>query len=236
MKILGLIPARGGSKGIKNKNLADVGGHPLISYVITALKQADLVDRVLCTTDSPKIAETAISLGAEAPFLRPAELARDDSPTYPALTHAVTTLEQLDGFKPDYIVTTQPTYPLIQSKQIDDAIRLAAKKHADSVITVCELDHDCHPYNIRRIEESGKTAFWMTNEHYEFPTRQSKPKFHKFGNLYVSSYDTVVNQGKLEGDANYAIVIDALFSLDVNTKEDLSIIETVLKNGGPTNA
>jgi len=230
MKILGLVPARGGSKGIKDKNIIEVAGKPLIGHVLAALQKSTFVDKVICTTDSEKIAEVARAYGAETPFLRPAELAEDSSAVYPALVHAVQKLEEIQKYKPDYIVTVQPTSPLISSEQIDATVNLAIEKKADSAITVVSLDHDCHPYNIREVLSDGTVKFWMEDEHYKFPTRQSKPSFYKFGNLFVSSYNTLVNKGKLEGENNYSLEIDAKSALDVNTMEDLKTIEDILKN------
>ena len=228
MNILGLIPARGGSKGIKNKNIIELAGKPLISYVISALKNSEFVGRVVVTTDSDEIATIAKQYGAEVPFMRPAELAQDNSPTYPAIKHAVLEMEKL-GFRADYIITAQPTYPLMQTEEIDAAINLAVEKNADSVITACELGHDCHPYNIRKINQDGTVSFWMEDEHYKFPTRQSKPKFYTFGNIFVSSYKTIVEDCRLEGKKNYLIEIEKDNHLDVNTEEDLKEIERIIK-------
>lgn len=228
-KILGLIPARGGSKGIKNKNIINLAGRPLISYAIRALKKSRLVDKIICTTDSQQIAKVAKKYGAEVPFLRPAELAQDNSPVYPALVHAVKKIEELQGYWPDYIVMVQPTYPLVQAEQIDKAVQLAIDKRADSVITVVALEHDCHPYNIREILPDGRIKFWLEKEHYQFPSRQLKPKFYKFGNLFVSKYNTLVKKGRLEGEKNYALEIDKIFALDINEKQDLEIIQVLIK-------
>lgn len=229
-KILALVPARGGSKSIKNKNIINLAGKPLIAYVIEALKKSKAVDKIVCTTDSEVIAKIAQKYGAEVPFMRPKELALDISPVYPALTHAVKMLEKLQNYRPDYIVMVQPTSPLVDPGQIKAAIQIAIQKKADSVITTVNLDHDCHPYNIREILSDGRIKFWMEKEHYQFPTRQSKPQFRKFGNLYVSSYDTLIKKGRLEGENNYALIVDKNTTLDINTPEDIKEIEYFLKN------
>lgn len=229
-KILGLVPARGGSKGIKNKNIIDLAGKPLISYVIEALKKSAVVDKIVCTTDSELIADVARQYGAETPFLRPAELAQDNSPVYPALAHAVKTLEETGNYRADYIIIAQPTYPLMKPEQISAAVKLAEEKEADSVVTVVKLDHDCHPYNIRAILPDGRIKFWMDKEHYQFPTRQSKPGFYKFGNLIITSYNMLMTKGILEGEKNYPLEIDKSSSLDINVPEDLPEIEYILKS------
>ena len=229
-KILALVPARGGSKGIKNKNIINLAGKPLIAYVIEELKKSKMVNRIVCTTDSEVIAKVAKKYGAEVPFYRPAELAQDTSPTYPALVHALKKFEELEGYKPDYIVTAQPTYPLTLPKHIDDATQKAIEMKADSVITAVPLDHDCHPYNIRQVLPDGRVKFWKEKEHYLYPTRQSKPKFYTFGNIFVSSYKTLIKHGRLEGKKNYLIEIEKIHHLDINTPDDLKEIEYYLKN------
>ena len=229
-KILGLVPARGGSKGIKNKNIINLAGKPLIAYAIEALKKSKMVNRIVCTTDSELIASVAKKYGAEAPFMRPTELAQDNSPTYPALVHALKTLEKLDGYKPDYVVTAQPTYPLILPEQIDAAVKKAVEMRADSVITAVALEHDCHPYNIRHILPDGTVRFWKEKEHYLYPTRQSKPKFYTFGNVFVTSYETLIKKGRLEGKKNYLIEIKPIYHSDINTQEDLDKIADYLKD------
>lgn len=227
-KILALVPARGGSKGIKNKNIIDLAGKPLIAYVIEALKKSKTVNRIVCTTDSELIAKVAKKYGAEVPFMRPAELAQDTSPTYPALVHALKKLEELEGYKPDYVVTAQPTYPLTRPEHIDNAARKAIEMKADSVITAVALEHDCHPYNIRHVLPDGRVRFWKEKEHYLYPTRQSKPKFYTFGNIFVTSYETLIKHGRLEGDKNYLIEIEPVYHLDINTQDDLDNIALYL--------
>ncbi len=229
-KILGLIPARGGSKGIKNKNIINLAGKPLIAYAIEALKKSKAVDKIVCTTDSELIAKVAERYGAEIPFLRPRELAKDTSPVYLALAHAIKMLEKLQNYKPDYIVMIQPTSPLVLPEQISAAVKMVIRKKADSVITAIDLEHDSHPYNIRDILPDGRIKFWMEKEHYKFPTRQSKPQFRKFGNLYVSSYNTLIRNGRLEGKKNYALKVDKNTTHDINTLEDIWEIECFLKS------
>ena len=228
MNIVAIITARGNSRGLKNKNIVKVCGKPLISYVITALKKAKSVDKVIVTTDSPAIAGISKKYGAEVPWLRPASLARHNTPTYPVIAHAVKKLQE-EGYKADYALTVQPTSPLLQPQQVDKAVSLAIKKKADSVITACPLSHDCHPYNIRTINSGGIVKFWKEKEHYKHPTRQIKPKFYTAGNLWVSSYDTIMGKGRLEGKKNYKVEIDKIYALDIDTKEDIPQAERVIK-------
>lgn len=227
--VLGLVPARGGSKGIEDKNIVDVAGRPLVSYAIEAMEESRLVDRIVCTTDDETIADVAREWGAEVPFMRPAEMARDDSPVYPALVHAVRQVGTRLDFQPDYVTTVQPTEPLVRATQIDRAIEKAVAEGAESTITAVQLEHDAHPYNIRLKRDDGRVEFWMEEEHYEYPTRQSKPTFYTFGNVYVTRRDVLVEQERLEGDDNYLVLIDSVSALDVNTPEDLEEVEYHIK-------
>ena len=117
---LAIVPARGGSKSIPKKNIVDLGGKPLLSYSINAIKQSKSVSRVLVTTDDSLIANVAKDYKADVPFLRPKELAQDQTPTIPVIVHALQWLEEHEGSKPDYVLLVQPTEPFIRSEQFDD--------------------------------------------------------------------------------------------------------------------
>ena len=127
MTVLGVIPARGGSKGIPDKNLALVGGRPLLAYTADAVKGSARLTRTIVSTDDARIADSARSLGLDVPFLRPSSLAADDTPMLPVLQHAVDTLKS-DGFRADIVVLLQPTSPLRRGEHIDAAVALAAAR------------------------------------------------------------------------------------------------------------
>jgi N-acylneuraminate cytidylyltransferase len=118
-RILALVPARGGSKGLPRKNILPLGGHPLIAWSIAAGLQAETVGRVVCSTDDPEIAEVAARCGAEVPFLRPAELAMDDTLDLPVFQHAMDWLEREQGWRADVVVQLRPTSPLRFPGQVD---------------------------------------------------------------------------------------------------------------------
>ena len=227
-----VIPARGGSKAIPRKNLASLGGDPLISYMVRASRAAKTVTRTVVSTDDAEIAEVAASFGAEVPFLRPNELAQDASPTLPAIVHAVVTLEAKEGRKPDLVTLLQPTSPFTRADQIDAAVaRLVADPKADSVTTVVEIDHVNHPYNVRRIAPDGSVDFFMQDEHYKFLTRQSKPPFYRFGNLYVMRRDVLIEQNSLFGKRCLPQVVDLASCFDINDAQDLRMAEAMLHVG-----
>ena len=227
-----VIPARGGSKAIPRKNLAPLAAHPLISYMVRAARAARTVTRTVVSTDDAEIAKVAASYGAEVPFLRPAELAQDASPTLPAIVHAVATLEAREGRKPDLVTLLQPTSPFTRADQIDAAVgRLLADPSADSVTTVVEVDHVNHPYNVRRIAPDGSVDFFMKAEHYQFLTRQSKPPFYRFGNLYVMRRDVLIEQNSLFGKRCLPQIVDLASCFDINDAQDLRMAEAMLRVG-----
>ena len=143
-KVLGVIPARGGSKGIPDKNLALVGGRPLLAYTADAVKESKLLTRTIVSTDDARIADCARSMGLEVPFMRPSSLAGDEAPMLPVLQHAVETLEA-DGFHADIIVLLQPTSPLRRGEHIDAAVKWLERAGGDSVVSVVEVPHQFNP-------------------------------------------------------------------------------------------
>lgn len=223
-----IIPARGGSKRFPGKNIYPLLEKPLLSYPIEAAKKAKLVDRVIVSTDSEEIARAAKEYGAEVPFMRPAELAQDSSSVIDVMIWTVQELERQEGYHADYAILLQPTTPIILSEQIDEAISIALEKNADSVVSVAEVDTINHPYNIREIKEDGTITFWQYDLHYKYYAKKPKPKFYHAANLWLSSYETLTRERLLEGKRNYPLIVPAVYSLDIDYKEDLELIEAYL--------
>lgn len=152
-KFLALIPARAGSKGIKDKNIIDLKGKPLIAYSIEAAKRSKYIDRVVVSTDGDDIASVAKDWGADVPFLRPDYLASDTAKTIDAVLHCIQELEK-SGEKYDYLVLLQPTQPLRQGFHIDEAIEKILELEAQSLASVSKVKE--HPVLIRTISENGE--------------------------------------------------------------------------------
>ncbi len=153
-EMLALIPARGGSKSIPRKNIRPFAGHPLIAYSIAAGLAAELVTRVIVSTDDEEIAAVARRYGAEAPFLRPAELAQDHTPDLPVFQHALEWLAEHEGYQPEIVVQLRPTSPFRRVAHIDQAMyRLLEQPEADSVRTVCVPFQN--PFKMWRIGPDG---------------------------------------------------------------------------------
>jgi len=228
-RTLAIIPARGGSKSIPDKNIVLLGGAPLISYAIQAIGKAETVDRVIVSTDSEKIADVARRFGAEVPFLRPAELAEDTTPTIPVIRHAIEWLEREEGFRPDYVLLVQPTEPFVQGEHIDAVFHRMIEKGADSGITMIPVPRIFHPYHVRRETNGGYLEFDQDVLHYAHPNRQSDPKRFAFGNLYWFRRDAFLRENRIEVGTRVGVEIDSLFAHDINTKSDLILAESLLK-------
>lgn len=154
MRLLAVIPARGGSKGLPRKNIRKLAGLPLIVYSIRAGQAASSVDRLVVSTEDAEIAAVARDNGAEV-IERPAELARDDTPTRPVIQHAVDTLAR-DGYTPDAVLTLQPTSPLRTARHIDEAAALfAADSSADSLVSCVRVPHIFHPHSVMRLSKDN---------------------------------------------------------------------------------
>ena len=172
MKVLAVIPARGGSKSIPRKNLADVNGRPLLSFVIEAARSARRLQRVVVSTEDDEIAAVAREWGAEVPFRRPDDLATDEISILPVVRHAMWEMDQL-GFAADAVLSLQPTSPFLEGDDIDRAVAKLEETGADSVVSVQLIAHE-HPFWVKKLEGDRVTAFnEYTNE--SFLQRQDLP-------------------------------------------------------------
>ncbi len=168
MRLLAVIPARGGSKGIPRKNLYPLSGKPLIGWTIAAARAAKSLDRIVVSTDDEEIAAVARRLGVEA-MMRPVELAQDRSPTLPVLQHVVAVLAEA-GYHPDAVMTLQPTSPLRTAQHIDEAAALfAADSQADSLVSTIAVPHIFHPLSVMRRDTAGYLVPFL---HGDMPLRR----------------------------------------------------------------
>lgn len=228
---LALVPARGGSKSIPRKNIALLGGQPLIAYCLAAIKKSRFVSRLIVTTDDPEIAEVSRRYGAETPFLRPADLAQDSTPTIPVITHALEWLSENEKFLPEYVLLVQPTESFVQSQQIDQLFELVRKKNADSGITMISVPRIFHPYHVRKVTDEGWLEFDRPEDHYAHPNRQSDSKRFAFGNCYWFRRDAFLREKKIEVGRRVGLEIDPLTAHDINNPADLAMAEFLLERG-----
>jgi CMP-N,N'-diacetyllegionaminic acid synthase len=219
MNVLAVIPARGGSKGIPNKNLANAAGRPLLAYTADAARGAKRLTRIIVSTDDAAIADAARHLGLDVPFMRPASLAADDAPMLPVLQHAVKTMREY-GFAADAVVLLQPTSPLRRAEHIDAAIDLLEQSGADSVVSVVEVPHQFNPVSVMRLEGDRLQPF---SDGPLVTRRQDKPRvFARNGPAVVAVRTSVIEGGSLYGDDCRALVMNSDESLDIDSPADLA--------------
>jgi CMP-N,N'-diacetyllegionaminic acid synthase len=198
MRVLGIVPARGGSEGIPGKNVRPLGGKPLLVHTAEAALAARLLSRVVLTTDDERIAEVGRGCGLEVPFLRPAELAMDDTPTLPVLQHAVAELEKT-GDRFDAVCLLQPTSPFRRAGDIDGCIELLESAGLDAVVSVLPVPPEHNPHWVYFREGDGLLRL-ATGEDQPIPRRQElPPAFHRDGSVYVTRRNVLMEGNSLYG-------------------------------------
>lgn len=226
--MLGVIPARGGSKAIPDKNIATVAGLPLIAWTIAAARSAGMLQRVIVTTDSPRIVEIAVRFGAEAPFLRPPDLAQDDTPGIEPILHALRWLEEHEASRPDYCLVLQPTSPLRTGNDIKAAVALAREKNADSVVSVCATKH--HPYWMKRVAEDGRLEDFTAASRTHARRQDLPPVYSLNGAIYLVRPAVLLRQRTFYTSCTYAYVMPAARSLDIDSAWDMQLADLILKD------
>ena len=219
MRVLGLVPARGGSKGVPRKNVRPLGGKPLLQWTAEAALAATRLDRVVLSTEDEEIAQVGRRCGLEVPFMRPAELAGDDTPTLPVVAHALDAL-QAAGSVFDAICLLQPTSPFRAAADIDGCITLLEESGADCVITVLPVPAEHNPHWVYFRDGDGVLRL-STGEAQPVARRQALPAaWHREGSVYVSRCEVVLEQGSLFGRRTMGYSIDPSRSVNIDDEED----------------
>lgn len=219
VNIVTVIPARGGSKSIPKKNIREFKGKPLIQYSIEYSLKCPLVSHTVVSTDSQEIADIARKGGAKVPFLRPAEYARDDTPDYPVIRHALDTLEQMLRKVIDYIVLLRPTSPLRPPGLIERSIELFncfPEAHSVRSVTPCSQ----HPYRMWKIVDGFMTGYETTfHEPYNLPRQKLPPVYFQTGDIEIIRRETLI-KGSISGDKILPLVIEPDEVLDIDSELD----------------
>jgi CMP-N,N'-diacetyllegionaminic acid synthase len=228
MKVLGLIPARGGSKGVPRKNIRLLCGKPLLAYTVEAAFRSSLLTRVVLSTEDEEIAATGRALGLDVPFLRPAELAQDATPTLPVIKHALDFFAARDE-QFDAVCLLQPTNPLRRAEDIDNCIRLLAESDADAVISVLPVPHEYNPKWVYWHTEIGEMIL-TTGETEPVSRRQDlPPAFHRDGSVYVTRTEVLTNYGNLYGKKVRGYEIAPENTVNIDTIEDWKRAERMIE-------
>lgn len=227
-KVLAVIPARGGSKGVPRKNLRPICGRPLISYTIEHARTAQhLFHRIIVSTDDEEIASVARQCGAEVPFLRPANLARDESPVIPMLQHAVNFVEQQDGITMDWICLLQPTEPFRTSTDLEQCLELGVAGGCDSVISVVRV-FATHPILMKRIEGDRLLPFCLEEREGTRRQEYDPPAYMRNGSIYLTRRDVLMRQNSIWGQTIRPYVMPLERSVSIDTELDLKLAEIMM--------
>ena len=231
-RVLGVIPARGGSKGVPRKNIRLLAGKPLLQYTAEAALACRHLTRVVLTTDDQEIAALGRQCGLDVPFLRPPELARDDTPTLPVLQHAVRTLEAA-GDRYDAICLLQPTCPFRRAEDIDACADLMRRTQSDSVMTILPVPPEHNPHWVYFKTPDGFLKL-STGEDSPIPRRQLlPPAFHREGSVYLVRRDVLMKQNSLYGSKVVGYPIETSRSVNIDTLEDWARAEALLLQRPP---
>jgi YrbI family 3-deoxy-D-manno-octulosonate 8-phosphate phosphatase len=234
--VLAIVPARGGSKGIPRKNIRSFAGYPLVAYSIMAGLRAETVSRVIVSTDDEEIADVARRFGADVPFLRPAELAQDNSLDLPLFQHALTWLAEHEDYRPDVVVQLRPTSPIRPRTCVDDAVRLLlSHPEADSVRGVVPAGQN--PHKMWRIDlASGQMSPLLTvdgvKEPYNAPRQALPPVYWQTGHIDAIRPATILKKNTMSGDVILPLLIDPRYTVDIDNPSDWAKAEWLLLNGG----
>lgn len=229
MRVLGVIPARGGSKGVPRKNIRLLCGKPLIQYTAEAALAAHSLVRVVVSTEDKEITAIARSCGLDVPFLRPQELAQDTTPTLPVIQHVVHWLEERDDYY-DAICVLQPTSPLRTADDIDRCIELLENTGADSVVSTLPVPFDYNPHWVYFQDNRGFLNL-CTGEEEPISRRQSlPPAFHREGSIFLALRNVIMEQNSLYGKHIVGYPMDPSRNVQIDTANDLREAETILQS------
>lgn len=228
-KVWAIIPARGGSKSIPLKNMVNLCGRPLMSYVIRAAKASKNLSRIICSTDDKRISGYCEEQGVEV-HQRPENLSMDETPVLDVLRHLLKDVDNKEGEVAEIIVLLQPTSPFVLPDHIDECVNIILKNQdAQSSQTISNIPHNFHAYNQRFIG-NGWLRFSFPNERKVCYNKQKKPTFYVFGNLIVTRSKTLIDDRDIFGTKSIPVYISSPYALDVDGPEDIEVAEWYLVN------
>jgi CMP-N,N'-diacetyllegionaminic acid synthase len=227
-RILAVVPARGGSKGVPLKNLRPLLGIPLIAHVGRVLDAVPEVDRAVVSTDHPDIAAEAEHVGIAAPFLRPTELSGDLVSDHAVLRHALLTVEELDRTRYDVVAMLQPTSPLRTAHHVSAVLRKLVDECWDAVWTVSPTDLKYHPLKQVVVAPDGAMDYFDPRGAVIIARQQLTPVYHRNGAAYAFTRECLLEQGTIKGARSAAVVLDDPM-ISIDTVDDFAIVEGHLR-------
>jgi YrbI family 3-deoxy-D-manno-octulosonate 8-phosphate phosphatase len=234
-EVLAIVPARGGSKGIPRKNIRDFAGHPLLAYSVAAGLQSETVTRTIVSTEDEEIAAVARHYGAQVPFLRPAELAEDDTTDLPVFQHALAWLQEHERYRPEVVIQLRPTSPIRPPDLVDRAVRtLSAHGDADSVRGVVPAGQN--PHKMWRLTGPGSPMTPLLQvkgiaEAYNAPRQSLPATFWQTGHVDAIRVATIQSKGSMTGTTVYPLIIDPRYTVDIDNLSDWTRYEALVQSG-----
>ena len=226
MKNIAIIPARSGSKGLKDKNIRLLNGKPLLAYTIEAAIDSGCYDTVMVSTDSEKYAQIAREYGAEVPFLRGNENSADNASPWEVVKEVLDRYKTL-GKEFDTFTLLQPTSPLRDARDIQNAYAELKEKDANAVVSMCELE--CSMHLVNTLPEDLSMEGFISNEQYNKRRQDIRPYYRFNGAIYVSKVETFYQHMNIYDDKCYAYIMDRNRSYDIDDENDLKIVEALMK-------
>ena len=229
-RVLAVVPARGGSKGVKLKNLRPVGGVPLVALAGRVAAQCEFIDRAVVSTDHEEIAQVAEGDGLGAPFRRPESLSGDRIGDWDVLTHALQAMEKRDGVTYDVVLMLQPTSPSRMPQHVRDCIAKLVSGGFDSVWTVSETDSKGHPLKQFVVQQDGEMDYYDPAGAHIIARQQLKPVYHRNGICYAITRQCLVEQKSIKGARCGALVIKG-HVINIDTEYDLALADFLIARG-----
>jgi CMP-N,N'-diacetyllegionaminic acid synthase len=221
MSVLAIIPARGGSKGIPRKNIKPLMGKPLIGWTIDVAKQSSCIGRIIVSTEDQEIVSVARELGADVPFMRPAELATDETPGMASVLHAI---PQLPDY--DWVLLLQPTSPLRSAKDIDGIWQFCQARGAPSAVSVCEVGK--HPYWMYQLDDAQRLESFIKGRPAVTRRQDLTPVYALNGALYLARTDWLLERQDFIGPETLGYIMPPERSVDLDTPQDWRWVEFLI--------
>ncbi len=230
MKILGIIPARGGSKGVPFKNIKDLNGKPLLQYTAEVALKSKKLSRVILSSDNKKIIDVAKSIGLDVPFVRPVNLSQDKSPTLPVILHALNFLDEIHSEEYDAVCLLQVTTPFRTVSFLDTAIEKFINSGSDSLISTQKVPHEYNPHWVF-MKDPDENLKISTGDPEIISRRQELPEaYHRDGSIYITKVEVLQKQESLYGNTICNIESDPDTYVNIDTEKDWVKAEQIAKN------
>lgn len=228
-RVLAVVPARGGSKGIPMKNLRTVGGRSLVALAADVAAAMSEIDRRVVSTDHPEIARVAREAGLDAPFIRPESIAGDRIGDWDVLSHALQATEADDGERYDIVVMLQPTSPLRRPADVSGTIHMLINSGYDAVWSVSETDSKAHPLKQLAVRD-GRMDYWDPRGAQIIARQQLEPVYHRNGVAYAITRECLLEQKTIKGAFTGAYIVPGEH-VSIDTEWDIDLIEFLLARG-----